>query len=244
MKNTVAYYRSNNYQDINIEAYLPLVNRVVNQLNIKESSIIDRDDLLSIGVMGLLDATKKYNSKKKAAFETYAKFRIRGAILDELRNVGVLSRNAMKQVKEYYAKREELTQLVCHEPTDEEICEYMGITKKELSKIFLNSHYLSTASLEQAIYDGEGRQTSLLDTLADKSESTLIKLQKRDMYEELVAAIESLDQRDQYILNFYYIEELSLAQMSEILEISVSRVSQLHGRAICNLRAKLEHSKE
>lgn len=244
MKNTVSYYRSNNYQEINIETYLPLVNRVVNQLNIKESSIIDRDDLLSIGVMGLLDATKKYNSEKKAAFETYAKFRIRGAILDELRNVGVLSRDAMKQVKEYYTKREELTQLVCHEPTDEEICEYMRITKKELSKIFLNSHYLSTASLEQAIYDGEGRQTSLLDTLADKGESTLIKLQKRDTHEELVAAIESLDQRDQYILNFYYIEELSLAQMSEILEISVSRVSQLHGRAICNLRAQLEHSKE
>lgn len=244
MKNTGSYYRSNYYQEINIEAYLPLVNRVVNQLNIKESSIIDRDDLLSIGVMGLLDATKKYNSEKKAAFETYAKFRIRGAILDELRNVGFLSRDAMKQVKEYYTKREELTQLVGHEPTDEEICEYMGITKKELSKIFLNSHYLSTASLEQAIYNAEGRQTSLLDTLADQSESTLIKLQKRDTYEELIAAIESLDQRDQYILNFYYIEELSLAQMSEILEISVSRVSQLHGRAICNLRVKLKHSKE
>lgn len=243
MKNRVGCYQELNYQSINIEDYLPLVNKMVNQLNIKESSIIDRDDLLSIGVMGLMDAVRKYKTDKNASFETYARLRIKGAIIDELRRLGILSRDQMTHVKRYYQKREELTQQLMVEPSDEQLCEYMDITSKELSKIYTNIHYLAVSSLDEVMYDADGLGRSLLEMMPDGQESILYQLERKDHYQELAEAIEKLDRREQYILQFYYVEELSLAQMSDILEISVSRISQLHGKAIATLRHHLQQAK-
>ncbi len=243
MKNKMAYYHSTNYQSVNIETYLPLVHRIVKQLNIKESSLIDYDDLLSIGVMGLLDAVDKYSSDKKASFETYARLRIKGAILDELRRIGILSRDKMTLVKTYYKKREELEQLLLREPSDEEICEYMQIKMDELLKIYTNIHYLSISSLDEAIYESEGQSISLLNTLSDSADNGLNIIEKKELAHELTEAISLLSEREKHILNFYYVEELSVASMSEILNISISRVSQLHGKAIANLRQYLSMKK-
>ena len=239
----MAYYHSTNYQSVNIETYLPLVHRIVKQLNIKESSLIDYDDLLSIGVMGLLDAVDKYSSDKKASFETYARLRIKGAILDELRRIGILSRDKMTLVKTYYKKREELEQLLLREPSDEEICEYMQIKMDELLKIYTNIHYLSISSLDEAIYESEGQSISLLNTLSDSADNGLNIIEKKELAHELTEAISLLSEREKHILNFYYVEELSVASMSEILNISISRVSQLHGKAIANLRQYLSMKK-
>lgn len=228
---------------INIEEYLPLVNRVVSQLNIKESSTIDRDDLISIGVMGLLDASHKYNAQKNASFATYARLRIRGAIIDELRRLGILSRQRMTEVKQYYQKRAELTQQLLQEPTDAQICEYMEISQEELAKIYLNLHYLSVVSLDQTVYSSEEQDISLLETIADQDDSILMKLEHRDQSDELAKAIETLNEREQYILQFYYVEELSLSEMSEILNLSISRISQLHGKIIGKLQEKLKTGK-
>lgn len=244
MHHRKTYYQSTNYQSVNIESYLPLVHRVVKQLNLKESSLIDYDDLFSIGIMGLLDAVEKYNQNKNASFETYARLRIRGAILDELRRVGILSRDKMAMVKTYYRKREELEQLLLRQPSDEEICEYMQIERDELLKIYLNIHYLSVASLDETIYESEGQAISLLHLLSDSADNGLNIMEKQELEQNLVHAISLLSERERYILNFYYVEELSVASMSEILNISISRVSQLHGKAIANLRKYLTMKKD
>lgn len=244
MHHRKTYYQSTNYQSVNIESYLPLVHRVVKQLNLKESSLIDYDDLFSIGIMGLLDAVEKYNQNKNASFETYARLRIRGAILDELRRVGILSRDKMAMVKTYYRKREELEQLLLRQPSDEEICEYMQIERDELLKIYLNIHYLSVASLDETIYESEGQAISLLHLLSDSADNGLNIMEKQELEQNLAHAISLLSERERYILNFYYVEELSVASMSEILNISISRVSQLHGKAIANLRKYLTMKKD
>ncbi|MDB8551127.1 sigma-70 family RNA polymerase sigma factor [Turicibacter sanguinis] len=244
MHHRKTYYQSTNYQSVNIESYLPLVHRVVKQLNLKESSLIDYDDLFSIGIMGLLDAVEKYNQNKNASFETYARLRIRGAILDELRRVGILSRDKMAMVKTYYRKREELEQLLLRQPSDEEICEYMQIERDELLKIYLNIHYLSVASLDETIYESEGQAISLLHLLSDSADNGLNIMEKQELEQNLAYAISLLSERERYILNFYYVEELSVASMSEILNISISRVSQLHGKAIANLRKYLTMKKD
>ncbi len=239
----MAYYHSTNYQSVNIETYLPLVHRIVKQLNLKESSLIDYEDLLSIGIMGLLDAVDKYSPDKKASFETYARLRIKGAIIDELRRVGILSRDKMALVKTYYRKREELEQLLLREPSDEEMCEYMQIEMNELLNIYSNIHYLSISSLDETIYESEGQSISLLHMLSDSADNGLNIVEKKELEHELAMAISSLSERERHILNFYYVEELSLASMSEILNISISRVSQLHGKAIATLRKQLSMKK-
>lgn len=243
MKSKMAYYHSTNYGSVNIETYLPLVHKTVRQLNLKESSLIDYDDLLSIGIMGLLDAVDKYSADKKASFETYARLRIRGTILDELRRVGILSRDKMALVKVYYKKREELQQMFLREPSDEEMCEYMGIKVDDLLKIYSSIHYLSITSLDETIYESEGQAISLLHLLSDTENSSLSIMEKKELTEELVHAISLLNERERQILNFYYVEELSVTSMSEILNISASRVSQLHGKAIANLRQHLATKK-
>ncbi|MGL4338015.1 MAG: sigma-70 family RNA polymerase sigma factor, partial [Turicibacter sp.] len=162
-----------------VEKYLPLVHKIVRQMNIKETSTVDRDDLESIGVIGLMDALNKYDSTKKTSFETYARTRIRGAIMDELRRLGLVSRDKMSAVKQYYKHKEELTQKLLREPTDVELCDYMKISSIELSKIFMTLHYLSVSSLETVVYSDEGGNVCLMDVIEDKNEeNVLIKLEK------------------------------------------------------------------
>ncbi|HAX72536.1 MAG TPA: FliA/WhiG family RNA polymerase sigma factor [Firmicutes bacterium] len=232
-----------NYQTIDVEKYIPLVTKIVKQMNIKESSIIGHDDLISLGILGLIDAIKRYDHKKNASFETYARMRIKGSIIDELRKVGVVSRDKMSRVKMYYKSKEELAQQLLREPNDNELCDYMGIELKELNQIFQTLHYLSFTSLDEVIYDGEESKLTLQETLEDKqSVNAVVKLEKFDQYEELKQAIEKLNIREQQILQFYYVEELGVQEMSEILEISISRVSQIHGKALANLRQHLKQA--
>ena len=239
MENKMTYYHSANYGTINIETYLPLVDQIIKQLNLKESSLIDYDDLFSIGIMGLLDAIDKYNNHNKVSFNNYARLRIKSAILNEIRQVEFLSRDKIALIETYYKKCEEIQQLLLRNPSDEEICECMQIGIDELLKIHSNINCLSISSLDEAIDDCEGEPICLCDLLKDSADNALNLIEKKELKQELLDAIWKLSDREMIILHFYYKEELSLACMSEILNISMSRISQLHKQAIKNLRHHL-----
>jgi len=239
MENKMTYYHSANYGTINIETYLPLVDQIIKQLDLRESSLMDYDDLFSIGTMGLLDAINKYSTNKKVSFEKYVKLCIKGAILNELKYVGVLSRDKMLLVETYYKKYEELQQLLLRNPSDEEICECMQIEIDKLLKIHFNINCLSISSLDEVIDDCEGEPICLCDLLRDSADNALNLIEKKEQKQEILDAIWKLSDREMIILHFYYKEELSLACMSEILNISMSRISQLHKQAIKNLRHHL-----
>lgn len=219
--------------------HLPLVKRLVSKMDIGYN--YDLDDMINIGVIGLMDAIKKYDKSKNVPFESYASLRIRGAVLDELRKAGPVSRDRISKLNQYYEVKEQLENKYLRTPDEEEICKEMGIDEKELSNIHETVHLLSNISLETTIFSREGSEIYLKDVVEDENVDTpedyYLKQERKQMLKE---AIELLDEREQLILNLYYVEELSLKEIAYILDISTPRVSQLHGRILMKLRGILE----
>lgn len=224
--------------------YLPLVKKVVNRIEAKDSDF-DQDDLLSIGVIGLMDAMKRYDSTKKVPFEAYATLRIKGTIIDELRKSGRVSRDRIAKLNQYYMAKEELEKKLLKTPEESEICEELGIGQKELNKLHETVHYLSKVSLESALYTKKGHDTQLIDFIEDENslspEDHYLKQEEKQL---LVEAIDKLKDRERVILDLYYVKELSLKEIAYILDISTPRVSQIHGKVLLKLRKLLKDSME
>lgn len=228
-------YKEKDQNELIIE-YLPLVKRIVGKMNSKNNQY-EEDDLINVGVIGLIDALSKYDPKKKVPFEAYASFRIRGTIIDELRKAGPVSRNKIDKLNDYYRAKEELENELKRSPEESEICIRLGIDEDDLSKLHETVHYLSSVSLETIIYSNEGDDSSLLDVLEDENtrtpEDELIRGENK---ESLVKSIDKLDKREKTILNLYYVESLTLKEIAYILDISIPRVSQIHGKILLKLR--------
>lgn len=228
-------YELSNQDDLIIK-YLPLVKSVVSRIDSK-SHEFDQDDLISIGVIGLMDALKKYDYRKKVPFEAYATFRIRGTVIDELRKAGPVSRDRIDKLNQYYEAKEKLEKELMRTPSESEICEELDIDERQLSRLHETVHYLSGVSLESVIFSSEGKNTELIDMIEDSQsvspEEHFVNQEKREV---LIRAIDNLDDRERTLLNFYYVEELSMKEIGYILDISIPRVSQIHGRILLKLR--------
>lgn len=228
-------YELSNQDDLIIK-YLPLVKNVVGRIESKNHNF-ELDDLISIGVIGLMDALKRYDHRKKVPFEAYATFRIRGAVIDELRKSGPVSRDRMDKLNQYYMVKEELGNKLMHTPSELEICEELGIDEKQLYKLHETVHYLSGVSLESTIFSGDGQYTELIDMLEDgegiSPEEYILKDERKAI---LIKAIDNLSERERALLNLYYVEELSMKEIGYVLDISIPRVSQIHGKILLKLR--------
>ena len=227
-----------------IVEHLPLVKRVVSRMDCKDPSM-DGEDLFSIGVMGLMEAAERFDESKNIPFEAYAAIRIKGAVMDELRRAGRVSRDRMDRLNEYYRAKEDLEKQLLRSPGEEEIKEHLGLEEKGLEKIHETVHLLASVSLESTLYNDDGEGFTLIDSLEDRREKTpeasLLEEEEKD---HLSLAVAMLDEREQTILQLYYVEELSLKEIGYILDISVPRVSQLHGRCILRLRENLKKLSE
>jgi RNA polymerase sigma factor for flagellar operon FliA len=220
--------------------YLPLVERVVNRIGIK-SQEYESGDLFNIGVIGLMDAIHKFDASKKVPFESYAAIRIRGAIIDEVRKNSKLSRYKMAHVNAYYKAKQELEQSLKREATDNEICSEMNITTAQLADIFNSIHYLASISLEDTLYSQEDDGIELKETIRDASVKSADDLLLDEEHKgALQNSIEQLTEREQILLSLYYKEELTLREIAEVLEVSIARVSQIHGKTIAKLKKLIE----
>ena len=223
-----------------IADHLPLVKKVVSRIECKDPSM-DGDDLFSIGVMGLMEAMDRFDPSKNIPFEAYAAIRIKGAVMDELRRTGRVSRDRMDRLNHYYKAKEELGNQLMRSPGEQEIKERLGLEEKEVGKIHETVHLLASVSLENTLYNGEGEGFALIDSLEDKRGKTPeMTLLEEEESEQLTKAVAMLDQREQTILQLYYVEELTLKEIAYILGISTPRISQLHGRSILRLRENIE----
>lgn len=223
-------------QDNLVIKYLPLVKKVVSRIDSKNSTY-DLEDLVSIGVIGLMDAIKRYDYKKKVPFEAYASLRIRGAVIDELRKAGPVSRSRIDKLNQYYIAKEKLENQLMRTPSESEICKELSIDNKDLSNIHETVHYLANISLESIVFSKEGNDTELIDLIQDEdSVSPEEHYTNKEKKEMLIKAINSLDDREKTILNLYYVEELSMKEIAYILDISIPRVSQIHGKILIKLR--------
>lgn len=225
------------------EKYIPLVKYIASRVIIGKSKYIEYEDLVSYGMIGLMDAINKFDENKGMKFSTYASIRIKGAMIDELRKNSPISKNAMDKLNKFNEALEMLQKKLLREPTYEELAKELKMSVEEVSKIENYVNYISVVSLEDLIFS-EDDDMSLMGTVEDKkSPSPERILEEKEEVEYLTKALDNLNEKDKIVLSLYYYEGLTLKEIGKVLEVSESRVCQLHGRAIMHLRKELKRLK-
>ena len=204
---------------------------------------LEYEDLVSYGVMGLIDARKKFDEERGVKFSTYASIRVSSFIIDEIRKYSPVSRTYMNKIKEYNKSVDELQHKLFREPSIDEIADNMNVSKKEVVNIRNKMKNSSNISIDTTMAEGE-KEFSLIDTIEDKDMICPDEiLEKKELQEVLAKAIDMLKEKDRLVLSLYYYEELTLKEIGEILGVSESRVSQLNNRALSNLKAAMKKLK-
>ncbi len=223
-----------------VEKYTPLVVQIAYSVYKNVPKSVSVDDLISSGNLGLMDAIEKYDPSKGVKFKSYAQNRIRGAILDELREVDWMSRTARKRVKEVQRAYTELERKLGRPATDEEVAQYLGISLRELRKRLeeLNMVYLlSTSDVIYSTSEGEIlREETIASSEYDPQRSAI----KDSLHEELKKALAKLPENERLVIYLHHVEGLPHKHIAKVLGVSDSRVSQLYSKGLSRLRGYLE----
>ena len=227
-------------RDAVIEQFIPLVKYIASRVSMGKNKYMEYEDLVSYGMIGLIDAIEKYDETKGIKFSSYASIRIKGAIIDEIRKCRPISKGAMDKLNKYNQAVENLQKKLLREPTNQEIADELGMTISEVGDIENYINYISVVSLEGIIYS-EDEDMTVMGIIEDKnSPSPEDSYEEQERMDVLVKAIKELKEKDRIVLNVYYYEGLTLKEIGTVLGVSESRVCQLHSRAIRNLREKMK----
>ncbi|MDD5459984.1 MAG: FliA/WhiG family RNA polymerase sigma factor [Phycisphaerae bacterium] len=224
-----------------ITQFIPMVHKIVQRAVTYIKPPLSYEDLVSAGAVGLIKAAQDYNPSLQAEFKTYAYIRIRGAILDELRNFSLLPPNVEKQIRQATQISLEFTNLTGKTPTDEELAEKLEISVDKLYQMFENArtrHFISIDSSSEN-YSSLGASLAADDTFSPDKH-----LEQNELIEKLTEAILQLNERQRQVVVLYYQRDLTMKQIAEVLDITEPRVSQLHARALFNLSIKLRQWKD
>ena len=222
--------------------YLPYVKRIVNRIAIHLPPNVDTEDLMNVGVIGLIQAIDRYDDSRDNKFTTYAAFRIRGAVLSELRSRDYLSRSNRKKIRELERTVLKLEQKFDREVDDEEVAADMNIDLDELYRIKQMSS-ISFISFEELGYSSARDKQKLARGLMDNDEDILARAGMKELQNAMAEAIEELPEKEKLVLSLYYSDELTMKETGEVIGVTESRVSQLHSQAIIRLRSKLRKRK-
>ncbi|MCX7025561.1 MAG: RNA polymerase sigma factor WhiG [Spirochaetes bacterium] len=224
-----------------IRQYAPLVKYVAGKVAAGMPHSVEFEDLVGFGVFGLIDAIDKFDPEKNVKFKTYAVTRIRGAIFDELRSIDWVPRSVRQKTREIEETIVELEAKLGRPASDAEIAEALGVSEDEFSRTMLKISGTSVLSLNDVWYSGEDAdKISIGDSI--ESPSSLnpdSQIERDEIKRVIVQAINELPDKEKKVLVLYYYEDLTLKEIGEVLEVTESRVSQLHTKAILRLRAKL-----
>jgi len=231
-----------------IEKYAPLVKYVAGRVAMNVPNSVEFYDLVSYGVLGLIDAIDKFDIKREIKFKTYAVTRIRGSIFDELRAIDWLPRSVRQKSKEIERTIAELEIKLGRSAKDEEVAEAMGIGLQEFQALLLRVSGHTLVSMDENWYmndGGDNAPMSIEDTLESSNASNPDVAAEKDEIKRMIArTLMELPDREKQVLILYYYEGLTLKEIGAILSVTESRVSQLHTKAIMRLRGKLEKIKE
>jgi len=224
-----------------IRQYAPLVKYVAGKVAQGMPNNVEFDDLVGFGVFGLLDAIEKYDPAKNVKFKTYAVTRIRGAIFDELRSIDWVPRSVRQKTKEIEETVVHLESKLGRTANDSEIAKAMNISEDEFQKAMIKISGTSVLSLNDVWYAG-GDSDKI--SIGESIESPLSMnpdqiVEKEEVKRVIISAINDLPDKEKKVLVLYYYEDLTLKEIGQVLEVTESRVSQLHTKAILRLRAKL-----
>jgi RNA polymerase sigma factor for flagellar operon FliA len=221
-----------------IVAYTPLVRSVVGRLSIPSTSLLDQDDLISYGVIGLINAVDRYDPSRGIRFETFAVARIRGAVIDQLRALNWLPRSAVTRIRQVEGALAELEQRLGRPAKEEEVAAELHISTDRYRQMLqvVSTTLLSLDAPVGALPQDESA-TSLADMLEDVgTPGPAEQVEQQELTTSLGHALDQLPPRERLLLSLYYQEELTMKEISEIMQVSESRVCQLHMQAILRLR--------
>ena len=222
-----------------ITEYAPLIKFIARKIYLRLPPSIELDDLVSSGIIGLMDAIDKYDPTRDNKFRTYAEFRIRGAILDELRAQDWVPRSVRDKSKLLDRTIVKLKSKLGRSPDDREIAEYLDISLEELYNLMNQVKPVSVVSIDESPSFSNVDKKSILNIIDDRK-NPQNKLDKKFIKDIFSKAIEELPERQRLVLSLYYYEDLNLKQIGQVLRVTESRVSQLHAHAITRLKTKLQ----
>ncbi len=228
-------------RDAFIRQYMPLVKYVVGKISPSMPSSVEFDDLVGFGQFGLLDAINRYDPDRNVKFKTYAVTRIRGAIFDELRQLDWVPRSVRQKSREIENAIVKLESKLGRPATDAEIAESMGLTESDFQQTVMKVSLTNVLSLNDVWHSGDDSDhISIGDSIeAPSSLNPDVIVEREEIRRVITEAINELPERERMVLVLYYHEDLTFKEIGQVLEVSESRISQLHTKANLRLRAKL-----
>lgn len=217
--------------------YLFLVKSIVYRLLPIYKGYSNYDDLLSYGILGLIDAIDKYTLKREVRFEYYASMRIKGEIIDHMRKQDWAPSSLRRKIQVISNAYSELEKTYARTPTDSEVARYVDMDEDKLHKVLEKAHMFNVLHFEEMLSE----EYTLEYAVQDKSESLEDKLVNKELKQILGDMIDALPEKEKLVMTLYYYEELTLKEIAGVLGVSESRVSQIHSKVILKLRTKMQH---
>ena len=228
-------------RDALIIQYIYLTKYVVGRVKVALPPTFSYEDISSYGVEGLIDAIEKFSQKTGARFETYALVRIRGNIIDKIRSQDFLPRSVRKKIKDVKEAQEELKRQYGRAATNGEIATYLGIEKEKVEQILSDDTTMTSIYEKKNSTDGD---IEIIDTIQDsKGLAPHEQLEEKDVKKELEEALKRLPERERTIMVLYYHENMTLKEIGDAINVSESRISQLHAQAIMKLKNLLSENR-
>lgn len=225
-----------------IRRYMPLVSYHVQRISAGLPRNVQQDDLISHGLIGLYDALKKFNRERDLKFDTYASFRVRGAIIDGLRKEDWLPRSMREKIKKIEAATETLEQRTGRFVTSEEVARELNMESYEVEQIMMEQYSSNLLSIDEHSPHSNGQEafaSSIEDKMTNTPEQHAFEEASK---QELMTVIAKLPEKEQLIISLFYYEEMTLTEIGEILHLSTSRISQIHTKVLFKLQQALKYN--
>jgi RNA polymerase sigma factor for flagellar operon FliA len=222
-----------------ISEYLPYVKRIVNRIAVHLPATIEVDDLVNVGVIGLIQAIERYDPTRDNKFITYAVFRIKGAVLSELRSRDFLGRTTRRKIRDLEKAYLKLEQKLGREVSDEEVAKEMNMDLEQFYKVKRMSS-ISFVSFEELGYTSRSDSSSVPSSLSSGDADDALSLTAmKELKATIAKNIDLLPEKEKLVISLYYSEEMTMKEIGQVLNITESRVSQIHAQAIIHLRGKM-----
>ena len=222
-----------------VRKYTPLVNYHVQRIGSGLPRNVSRDEIMSLGLQGLFDALTKFDPGRDLKFDTYASFRIRGSIIDGLRKEDWLPRSSREKTKKLEEEISKLEQKLLRHATPEEIAQHLGITVEEVYQTVHEHYFSNVLSMDERMNDDEEEGQKSFIIKDDHERTPEQQIVMGELVGDLAMKIKELNHNEQLVLNLFYTDEMTLTEIGEILNLSTSRISQIHSKALFKLRKLL-----
>lgn len=224
-----------------VEQFLPRVKYYANRYNLGLPTELSLEDLISAGIVGLLEAAERFDPSKNVSLSTFVDFRIRGAIIDQIRSMQWASKDARKKLEDLRKTYSDIEKELNRSATDEEVAQRLNISYDELYKTLSLANKMTLLSLDELVTYTDGKSIDILDMIPDREAVDIIEqVNLKQMQRALGKFIDELPENERIVITLYYYEELTMKEIAKVLNLSESRICQLHGKALITLRNKME----